>query len=202
MRFLQQNINLAALTRHVNRVLLAAVLIASALSTACSRPSIRVHNHPDADLGFYTNVGVIPFIALGRDRFAGEKFSIEFTTALLAIGEFEVVDYGVFVNQLIKTVGSRNPGDGVSVEQLQKIAEASGVQGVFHGTVMEYEMVGGFPVISVEARLLDTQTGTVVWMATITERGGPKTPIIGVGEVHTLGELSQKICKRLVLELE
>jgi hypothetical protein len=196
----------SANARRVSRWVMAVVLVAGMVITGCSRPSVRVHIHPDADLGYYTKVGVIPFQTLSRDRFAGEKFSIEFTTALLAVGEFDVVDYGVFINQLTKTIGSRSPSDGLSAEQLQKIAEATGVQGVFYGTVMQYEMVssgsGSFPVVSVEARLLDTETGTVVWMATITERGGPKTPIIGIGEIHTLGELSQKICKQLVSRLE
>ena len=203
---ISRSIRTVGASKRMATVWVPAVLFFAAMTAGCSRPAVRVHIHPDADLSFYTKVGVIPFATLSRDRFAGEKFGIEFTTALLALGEFDVVDYGVFINQLVKTLGTRSPGDGLSVEQLQKIAEATGVQGVFYGTVMQYEMVssGGnsFPVISVEGRLLDTETGTVVWMATITERGGPKTPIIGVGEIHTLGALSQKITKRMVSKLE
>jgi hypothetical protein len=186
-------------------IAVAAALLLGLLATGCSK-SARVYVNAEADLGFYTKVGVVPFQTLSRDRFAGEKFGIEFTTALLAAKAFDVVDYGVFVNHVVQAIGSRTASDGLSVEELKKIAEVSGVQGVFYGTVMQYEMVrsssGNFPVISVEARLLDAQTGTVVWMATLTERGGPKTPIIGVGEIHTLGELAQKVCKKLVSRLD
>ncbi len=179
---------------------LIAVLIAG-----CGK-SMRVYTHPEADLGFYTKVGVLPFKSLAGDRFAGEKFGIEFTTALLAAELFEVVDYGVFVNQVVQAIGTRTPPDGPSQDHLKKIAEATGVQGVFYGTVMQYEMVpsssGNFPVISVEARFVDAETGTVVWQATVTERGGPKTPIIGVGETHTLGELSQSICQAMIKKIE
>jgi hypothetical protein len=157
-------------------------------------------------MAYYTKVGVLPFRSLATDRFAGEKIGIEFTTALLSAEMFDVVDYGVFVNEVTKALGSRVPADGPSQEQFKKIQEATGVQGVFYGTVMQYEMVattsGTFPTISVEARLVDTETGTVVWMATMTERGGPKTPIIGVGEIHTLGELAQAMCNEMVKKFE
>jgi hypothetical protein len=184
--------------------LVCVVLIAVTIA-GCGK-SMRVYTHPEADLGFYTKVGVLPFKSLAGDRFAGEKFGIEFTTALLAAELFEVVDYGVFVNQVVQATGTRTPPDGPSEDQLKKIAEATGVQGVFYGTVMQYEMVpsssGTFPVISVEARFVDAETGTVVWQATVTERGGPKTPIIGVGETHTLGELSQSICQDMINKIE
>jgi hypothetical protein len=185
-------------------VVIAAILSLLALM-GCSR-GVRVYMHPEADLSYYTRVGVVPFRSLAGDRFAGEKLSIEFNTALLAAELFEVVDYGVFANALEKTIGSRSPNDGLTPEELKKISEATGIQGIFLGTVSQYAMVptnsGTFPVITVEARLIDTETGTVVWMSTMSERGGPKTPIVGIGEIHTLGALSQKMCKEMVSEFK
>ena len=167
--------------------------------------STRVFTHAEADMSYYTRVGVVPFQNLSSDRFAGEKFSTEFTTALLASNKFEVVEQGIFVNAMVQVAGARTTPDGLTAEQLKKIAEATGVQGVFEGVVTQYDMspAGGnyFPVISVEARLVDTETGTIVWKATISDRGGPKTPIIGVGEIHTLGELSQKLSNTLVSKI-
>jgi len=181
-------------------------LLVAALTLGCSGASKRVFVHPEADLSFYTKVGVVPFNSHAGDRFAGEKFAIEFTTALLQLDVFDVVDYGVFVNQVTAAIGKRSEPGGLSAEQLKKSGEASGVQGGFYGTGMQYEMVtsgsGSFPVISVEARFLDVHTGTVVWMATYTERGGPKTPIVGWGEVRTLGELTQKMCQQMTSKLK
>lgn len=176
-----------------------------ALFTGCGT-SMRVFIHADADLAFYEKVGVSSFRTISSDRLAGEKFSIEFTTALLASKKFDVVDIGIFSNALRKAVNSRDVFSDLTQEELKKIADLTGVQGVFEGTVTQYEMVstGGnlFPVISVEARLLDTATGAVVWMATVTEKGGPRAPIIGIGETHTLGELAQKLSKKLVSSIE
>lgn len=188
------------------RISSALIIVAVAFVTACARPSIQTYFNPEADLGYYEKVGVVPFRALTADRLAGEKFAIEFVTALFASELFEVVDYGIFVNAMTKAIGTRTVSDGISAEHLAKIQEATGIQAVFVGSVLQYDMVasGGnrFPVISVEVRLVDAAAARVVWSATITERGGPKTPLIGIGEVHTLGELSQHISQRLLKELE
>ena len=49
---------------------------------------------------------------------------------------------------------------------------------------------------------IDVETGTVIWMASMSDRGGPKTPIIGVGETHTLGELSQAMSKEMISKMQ
>ena len=177
-----------------------------AVAAGCGGPQMEVYTNPEADLSFYEKVGVMPFRSLAADRLAGEKFTTEFTTALLAAQLFEVTDYGVFVSHVGKVLGTRSPVEGgLSVDDIKRIAANAGVQGVFVGSVIDYQMMstqsGQFPVISVEVRLLDAETANVVWSASLTERGGPKTPIIGVGEIHTLGELSQKVAKELVEKL-
>jgi hypothetical protein len=176
-----------------------------ALFVGCGT-SMRAFVHADADLAYYEKVGVSSFHTMSSDRLAGEKFSIEFTTALLASEKFEVVDIGIFSSAVRKAVKSRDVFSDLTEEELLKIADLTGVQGVFEGTVTQYEMVSTrgdvFPVISVEARLLDAATGAVVWMATVTEKGGPRAPIIGIGETHTLGELAQKLSKKLVSSID
>ncbi len=184
--------------------LVLSVLLA--VAAGCGGPQMEVYTNPEADLSFYEKVGVMPFRSLAADRLAGEKFTTEFTTALLAAEMFDVVDYGVFVSHVGKVLGTRSPVEGgLSADDIKRIATNAGVQGVFVGSVVDYQMMstqsGQFPVISVEVRLLDAETANVVWSASLTERGGPKTPIIGVGEIHTLGELSQKVAKELVEKL-
>jgi TolB-like protein len=174
--------------------------------SGCASAPVHSYLNPDADLSYYERVGVVPFVSLAADRFAGEKFTAEFTTALLATELFDVVEFGIFVNALKQVIGSRSPADGLSTEDLDRIGQATGVQGVFEGTISEYEMTsspaGRYPLISVEARLVDVATGTVVWKASVSEKGGPKTPIIGMGETKTLGALGQKLSQRLVNKLK
>jgi len=184
-----------------NRIVALALLASLGITLGCGGPRIRSFTNEGADLAYYERVGVAPFRSLAVDRLAGEKFTAEFTTALLASQLFEVVDYGVFVSQMSKALGTQGSADALSADEIREIAASAGVQGIFVGTVSEYQMIstpsGQFPVITVEVRLLDAETSKVVWMASATERGGPTTPIIGVGEIHTLGELAQKMSRDL-----
>lgn len=167
----------------------------------CSAP-VRDFTHSEADMSFYQKVGVIPFRSLTADAFAGEKFTASFTTALLSAKLFEVVDPGVFATSLKQVAGARVPEDSLTPEQLQKLGESAGVQGIFIGSVMQYEMTatgsGPFPVIAADVRFIDVATGTVVWTAAVSDRGGPKTPIVGVGEIHTLGELADHLSRKMI----
>jgi hypothetical protein len=132
-----------------------------ALAVGCAAP-MNTFLHPEADLSYYTRVGVVPFRSLASDRLAGEKVTSEFSTAVLASELFEVIDYGVFVNVLAEVTGSRAADGGLNAEQLKRIGESAQVQGVFMGTVRQFDMVstpsGRFPVVSLEIRLLDVAT--------------------------------------------
>ncbi|HET6350021.1 MAG TPA: CsgG/HfaB family protein [Candidatus Krumholzibacteria bacterium] len=184
------------------RLALAGLLVGAA---GCAGP-VHQFTHTEADMSFYQKVGVIPFRSMTADAFAGEKFTSAFTTALLSSRKFEVLDPGIFAATLKQVTGARIPEDSLTPEQLKKLGEAAGVQGIFIGSVSQYEMMptgaGPFPVITVDVRFIDVGTGTVVWTASASERGGPKTPIIGVGEVHTLGELADRLSSEMVGSLK
>jgi TolB-like protein len=172
------------------------------LGIGCSTGGVHEFTRKDVDMSFYQRVGVIPFRSMTADAFAGEKFTSAFTTALLSSHKFEVVDPGIFANTMKQVTGARVPEDSLTPEQLKKIGESAGVQGIFIGSVSQYDIMatgsGPFPVITVDARFIDAATGTVVWTSTASERGGPRTPIIGIGEVHTLGELADKVSHEMI----
>jgi hypothetical protein len=189
----------------IRLVSLAGLALLPLAALSCSAP-VRVFTHEQADMSFYQRVGVIPFRSMTADGFAGDKFTASFVTALLSSKLFEVVDPGVFATTLKQIAGARVPEDSLTPEQLKKIGEAAGVQAIFIGSVSQYEMQatgsGPFPVITAEARMVDVATGTVVWTASASDRGGPKTPIIGLGEVHTIGELADDISRKMVATLK
>lgn len=158
--------------------------------------------HAEADFPYYERVGIIPFESLSGDRLAGAKVSDLFFTELLKLNFAEVMDPGQF-QAVIATVRGKKPvNDAWSAEELSRLGEEAGVQGIFMGTVRDYEMSrtgrDAFPLLSLEVRLLDSATGTVVWSASHTRRGGPTFPLTGWREIHTLGELTAKVCKELL----
>jgi hypothetical protein len=80
-----------------------------------------------------------------------------------------------------------------------------GVQAVLSGVVREYTMVRigqtQYPLITLDVTLVDTATGTTVWVLSHTKKGGPNLPFVSVGETFTLGELLQEICQETVSKI-
>jgi len=180
-----------------------ALAIGAALLASCAGPKAFVH--PEADFPFYENVGIVPFTSLGQDRLAGEKVTGIFFTELLRTGFAEVREPGQFLAVIQRIRGVTPLGTAWSTADLARLGEEAGVQGLFMGVVRDYEMtrVGrdSYPLVSVEARLVDAATGRVVWSASDTRRAGPTTPIFAWGEIHTLGELTSRMCRELLRTL-
>lgn len=166
----------------------------------------RSYLNPEADMSFYEKIGVVPFINLTSDRFAGEKITSTFVTELLITGKFEVIERGEFdriVGQVRSSTGG-SPSQELTGEQLAAIGEQAEVHGIIEGVVKEYEMIrvgqGSYPLIAFNVKLVDAPTGRVVWESSYSVKGGPKFPVVGWGETHTLSELAQKACRNVVRE--
>jgi curli biogenesis system outer membrane secretion channel CsgG len=166
----------------------------------------RSYLNPEADMSFYERIGVVPFVNLTSDRFAGEKITSTFVTELLITEKFEVVERGEF-DHVVSQVRSSTGGSAsqeLTAAQLAAIGEQADVSGIIEGVVKEYEMIrvgqGTYPLISFNVKLVDVPTGRVVWESSYSGKGGPKLPVVGWGETHTLSELAQKACGDVVRE--
>jgi TolB-like protein len=184
-----------------------ALVAAAALVPACSGPARFVD--PEADLPFYERVGIVPFTTLAQDRTSGQKVTDVFFTELLHARVAEVAEPGQFFAAMTKVRGGTPPENPWSSEDLARLGEQAGVQGIFFGTVRDYEMTRSgqeaFPLASIEARLVDAATGRVVWSASRTRRGGPGVPLVGSllgllggGEIHTLDELTAEMSREML----
>jgi hypothetical protein len=178
--------------------LISAVL--PVVLTGCGGPTRFVD--PEADMPYYQNVGIIPFSSLAGDRAAGLRVTDLFFSELLRTGFATVVEPGQFAAAMSKARGGGSPEKAWSTEELLKLKELTGVQAVFMGTVRDYSMererMESFPLVSMEARLVDTETGGLIWSASRTRKGGPGFPILGFWEVRTLGQLGADVCHELL----
>ena len=186
--------------QQTHRSIRIAVLATALVLGGCGGPVHFVD--PEADIPFYQKVAVVPFTTLAQDRAAGFRVTDVFFTEALGRDFAEILEPGQFAAAMVKLRGGTPSANPWSTEDLARLGEATGVQAFFMGTVREYEMVrvgrGSFPLISLEVRLVDAATGRIVWTASTTRRGGPGFPLFGWGEVHTLGELTEAVCRRLL----
>jgi len=192
------------MTQKLSKLTKITLLFLLLMTVACGGRSSRKFIHPDADMSFYRRVGVIPFKNLASDRFAGVKMTETFTTELMIPGTFDVAPPGEFQTVVQEVTQATAPISNILIipSQLKAIGKKAKVQGVFMGTVQQYEKtrigLGEYPLISLNVRFIDTETGTVVWQENYFERGGPKMPILSVGEIFTLGELAQKTARKVI----
>lgn len=179
------------------RLLIGAILLL--LTMGCGGSNSFLHE--EADWGYYERVGVLPFASLTNDRLAGDKMSSAFTSHLIFSRKFAVAEPGQFLSAYSISVGANTaPPIGLPITNLSALGDSAGVQGIFEGTVRDFleGSATGRPLVSVEVRLVDVKTGTIVWSTSVTRRGGAAIPILNLGGARTLSELTESVADELV----
>lgn len=127
--------------------------------------------HPDFDFAFVEKIAVVPFENLSNEQAAGAKATRYFTSALLATEAFEVIEPGEVSRALEKF--NIVTTSQLTKDQVVTLGLELGVQGVFLGSLSEATTMRAgattVSVVTVVARLLETETGATVWSATNTE---------------------------------
>ncbi len=176
-------------------------LIGLGLLAGCGSPPVFIE--PEADLDFYDRVAVTPFWVTNGDRGASDLVSDAFVTALMISEKYGVEEPGLFRHMLDDVADQTSTSNrGLKPEMVKELGVLAKVEAIFEGTVLAYEMTrigqNQYPLISVELRMIDAQTGRLVWSTTVTKKGGPGFPFFGFGETRTLPELAAKVVEDLV----
>lgn len=191
------------MTKRTTRIGLATSvgvsLVLALLATGCASgmPSTEFTN-TDIDFSFVQRVAVLPFENLSGDQQAGLRATRLSITELLASGAVDVVEPGEVQGAL-----SRLPGRVVrpTIEQIRTLGQDLGVQALVMGTVAQSEVLRSGavsrPAVTLDAQMVETETGTVIWAATHTEQGGG----IGARVLGTAGEPISETTRRCVQEL-
>ena len=138
--------------------------------SACATTS-DLYRDPNMDFGSIQTIAVMPFANLSRESAAAERARDVFINTLLATGAVYVVPPGE-VARGVARVEVQNPV-APSPEEMVKLASMLKVQAVITGVVREYgELRSGSTMantISLGLRMIETQTGKVVWSASSTK---------------------------------
>ena len=181
--------------RQMKKALLAAPLLV--LAAGCATTTTK-YLHPNIDFGALKAVAVLPFENLTQERTAGDKVQKVFTTELLSLGAFEIVEPGAVVKVLrserIESVEALAPAD------LKRIGESLKVDAFFIGSVVDFadNRTGSTPApeVTVQLRLVETQSGVTVWSTSRTRSGAStRARLFGIG-----GESLTEAARKLVRE--
>ena len=115
------------------------------------------------------------------------KFKVEFPGNIKSflVSERIIVRTGVDLNT-IKLMGRRLGVDAVIMGRIEE----------FVG--MEKKRGGVIPVVSISSRMVDVQTGKILWMAQHRRTGDDYIKVLDFGKVRSVGELTQKVVLEMI----
>ena len=163
---------------------LGAALL-SVAACASTEPTGSLYVHPNADWSNYQRVAVLPLENLTNERYAAERVREVLNVEINAQGLFEAIELGE-INRAVRTQGIVNLTE-LGPEQTTALGKALDAQALMLGSVMEFDerRTGSvsLPDVAVSLRMLDVETGLVIWAVT-DARAGAKfaTRLLGVGE--------------------
>ncbi len=179
--------------------------LALCLLAASCGPAIRVYVNPQADLGFYKKIAVLPFNDVGTSQMAGARVTRAFVTELILTNRYEVVQPEDFISSMRRVGIVRQQDGNFDPDKLKDLATQLGATGILRGAVSEFQMSrsegGDVPVIAFDAELMDVASGKVVWRSSIAKRGKGRLSIVG-GGTRSLGLLTQQACAELVAQMK
>lgn len=199
------------------------VSLAGIMTAGCGKP--HVYMHPSPGLDRIKRIAVMPFDNMTKEDKAGERVRVGFVLELLRIGNLSVMDTNE-TDRLLKEAGLSYTGGqasrvsvgvrgarmetGAKAEEeavdstplSKKIGAALNVEAIIAGSVQAYniEKTGDQirPEVSITAKLIDAETGFIIWMSAYNKRGGSGIPILGWGKVTSLSALSQQVIQNMV----
>lgn len=156
--------------------------------------------NPKIDFSFVERVAVLPFENYSNDTAAAARVSRLMVTELLATGAVDVVEPGEVNAATVKfgTGRSQRP----STEQIVELGRTLGVQAVIAGAVLQSEVLrsgsAGIPAVTVDAQLIETESGAIIWSATHTEKGSVASARLLGNEGEPLSVTTRRCVRRLV----
>ena len=184
-----------------SRFVLAMCAVAVMAGCTPIRPTTFVH--PDYNFGFIERVAVVPFENLTDDRGAAARMTRHFVTELLAVEAFDVVEPGDVTNAL-SAIGEIRVAE-LTVDQIKSTGTRVRAQALFLGSVTESSSIrsgsGSQNVVTFDVRMVETETGSVIWSTTLTKTGrGFWAALFGSGG-RSMGEVSRRAARHAIARL-
>lgn len=182
--------------RRTRQTLIALALLLGGCASGM-RPT--KFTNPRIDFSFVERVAVLPFDNLSNDLQAGFRATRLMVTELLATGAVDVVEPGE-VNAALATLPGRVTRP--SAEQIVELGKVLRVQAIIAGTVAQSEVLRGAgassPTVTLDAQMIETETGAIIWAATHTEKGSSFAAKVLGTEGEPLSVTTRRCVRKLV----
>lgn len=127
----------------------------------------------ETDYSYIQQVGVLPFTNTTADELAGTRARDLTITHILALGLFDTVDKGIVDS--VMTDEALTPGEAIDPMSLRRLGQRMRVQAFMLGTIdlAQDNRIGtvAFPQVAITLRLVDANTGMILWQASGSRSG-------------------------------
>jgi len=176
------------------------ILLFFLLLSCIPKPSFYIRN---LKISPNEKIAIFPFSNLTDSPEAGEKLSNLLTIEVLRTGRIKVLDPGVVEAFLFKE--RIRLLDRLPTEILSKIREELDVRYVLVGTVLEFRSTRSgkyeIPYISLSVRMINTETGEIVFAASHSLSGRDTETIFGIGRITSIEKLSKIVAEEIASAL-
>jgi hypothetical protein len=155
----------------LEKIFLGTLLVVVAFSLAgCGMPFFgksKAFVRENVDFGFVKKIAVLPVENNSKDEFAPELVRDIAITRILAMKLFDVTDKGV-VDSFLREEAI-DPGKPLDTPTIKRLGQKLGVQGLLLTTLDiaadSRKGTMNYPEMSVTLRLVEVETGLVIWQA-------------------------------------
>jgi len=175
----------------------AVALVTVVFLSGCSRLAGTKEAAVEEAAHGLKKVAVLPFNNISGRKDAAKIVTNTYLTELFKSGRFRVEETGnvlqFMMQERIDVVGE------MEIEKIQTLGKRLKVDGVLVGLVEEFDDGrGGPPTVSITARLVESESGRVVWSEQRRKRGSDYIIIFGIGEIRSATALSQRVVKEMI----
>jgi TolB-like protein len=146
----------------------------------------------------------MPFNNYSGQEDAGKQVSNAFLVELLKKPFFKVVDPGE-VDRVMREERIRS-SDQIDYETARKLKDQLSTDYILIGSVNEYGLIKSgereIPIVGFSIRMLDTESGQIVWAASHSRKGDDGESIFGWGTIRSLTKLSEKTVRQVVVGMK
>lgn len=162
-----------------------------------SGPSYSLHGE---DIGRTKKIAVLPFYNRSRNDDAGDIVTNIFVSELFKDNAYLVEEPGnirqFFIQEQVEKLGE------IGVDRLKILGKRLRVDAVLLGSVEAFNDFGGVPSVGINARIVESESGRLVWVAEHEKRGDDYTIIFETGTVRTPAKLAQKVVKEMLKTID
>ena len=152
------------------------------------------------DTGRVKKLAVLPFYNRSRNVEAGDIVTNIFVSELFKDSGYLVEEPGnirqFFIQEKVNKLGE------IGVDRLKILGKRLRVDAVLLGSVETFNDRRGVPSVAINARIVESGSGRLVWIADHEKRGDDYTIIFGVGTVRTPARLAQKVVREMISTIE